>query len=80
VIGPDALPLPDPDPGTLETPGSTLQVSVGSSISDVERRLILAPFDEFGGDKKHAAKVLEIGLKTLYNRLNVYEAARRADP
>jgi len=69
--------LPDPDPSRLAAAAdSTLQVRVGSSIAEVERRLILATLDELEGDKKRAAKVLGIGLKTLYNRLSVYEAAR----
>ena len=50
-------------------------MSVGSSIADVERRLILATLEELDGDKKRAAELLGISLKTLYNRLNVYEAA-----
>ena len=42
----------------------------------VERRLILATLEELDCDKKRAAQVLGISLKTLYNRLNVYEAAQ----
>jgi DNA-binding NtrC family response regulator len=57
---------------------SMIQVSVGSSIDDVERRLILATLEQNGGDKKRSAEILGISLKTLYNRLNVYEAARKA--
>jgi len=53
---------------------ATLQVRVGSSIEQVERRLILATLDSVAGDKKRAAEILGISLKTLYNRLNVYEA------
>jgi two-component system response regulator AtoC len=69
--------LPEPDPKRVAAAGdSTLQVRVGSSIAEVERRLILATLEELDGDKKRAAEVLGISLKTLYNRLNVYEAAR----
>jgi two-component system, NtrC family, response regulator AtoC len=52
----------------------TLEVSVGSQIASVEKRLILATLDHFEGDKKHAALALGISLKTLYNRLAVYRA------
>jgi DNA-binding NtrC family response regulator len=74
VIGEDMLPEPDPD-RAVAAADATLQVRVGSSIADVERRLILATLEELEGDKKRAASVLGISLKTLYNRLNVYEAA-----
>jgi len=75
MIGPELLPEPDRTRVTA-APEATLQVRVGSSIEDVERRLILATLEELGGDKKRAAQVLGISLKTLYNRLNVYDAAQ----
>jgi DNA-binding NtrC family response regulator len=69
--------LPEPDPSRpTATAESTLQVRVGSTIEEAERRLILATLEELEGDKKRAAKMLGISLKTLYNRLNVYEAAQ----
>jgi len=78
VIGPEMLPEPDPRRLQGSSADSALQVRVGSSIADVERRLILATLDALDGDKKRAATMLGISLKTLYNRLNVYEAARAA--
>jgi two-component system response regulator HydG len=50
---------------------------VGSSLDETERRLILATLAELNGDKRRAAETLGIGLKTLYTRLSVYEAAGR---
>ena len=41
-------------------------------LPEVERRVILATLERCGGDKKRAAQILGISLKTLYNRLNVY--------
>ena len=71
----DAALLPQPDRRRAPSSGaSAFQVQVGCSIEDVERRLILATLEELGGDKKRAAEVLGISLKTLYNRLNVYQA------
>jgi DNA-binding NtrC family response regulator len=55
-----------PDPPALD---------VGGSLEESERRLILATLEHCGGDKKRAAQVLGISLKTLYNRLNVYAAS-----
>jgi DNA-binding NtrC family response regulator len=50
-----------------------LEFPVGSSISDVERQLIMATLEEYGGNKKKTADVLGVSLKTLYNRLNAYK-------
>jgi DNA-binding NtrC family response regulator len=70
-IGLDSLPL-----GVAEEApaGTGLLMKVGTSISEAERRLVLATLEHFEGDKKKAAAVLKISLKTLYNRLNVYNA------
>lgn len=75
-IGPDVLPEPAAGAaaGPVEESEQALRVRVGSSIEEVERRLILATLEQLDGDKKRAAKVLGISLKTLYNRLNVYRA------
>jgi len=48
-------------------------LKVGTSLAETERRLILATLDHYEGDKKKAAEVLGISLKTLYNRLNLYK-------
>ncbi|HVT57285.1 MAG TPA: sigma-54 dependent transcriptional regulator [Thermoanaerobaculia bacterium] len=50
----------------------SLNFQVGASISDVEQRLILATLDAYAGNKRKAAEVLGVSLKTLYNRLNLY--------
>ncbi|HEX2485164.1 MAG TPA: sigma-54 dependent transcriptional regulator [Myxococcota bacterium] len=76
VIGVQDLPALQGRPALSGAPGS-LQVEVGSTIADVERSLILATLEHLGGDKKRAAEVLGISLKTLYNRLAVYSAAAR---
>jgi len=60
--------------------GEYLRVSVGSSLDDSERRLIFATLDANHGDKKRAAEVLGISLKTLYNRLNRYADETDSDP
>ena len=69
-IGLDCLPL-----GVQESAGSSLALKVGTSLGEAERRLILATLEECEGDKKKAAEVLGISLKTLYNRLNEYKSA-----
>ena len=47
-------------------------VRVGKTVEEVERELIESTLEHFDGDKKQAADVLGISLKTLYNRLNSY--------
>ena len=68
-VGLDALPLGVHEPAE----GSSLQMKVGTSVAEMERRLILATLEHFDGNKKKAAEVLKIGLKTLYNRINQYK-------
>jgi DNA-binding NtrC family response regulator len=68
-VGFDGFPL-----GSSEELGLDLPLRVGTSIADAERQLILATLKGLGGDKRKAAEVLNISLKTLYNRLNVYKA------
>jgi DNA-binding NtrC family response regulator len=60
--------------------GPSLHLRVGTSIAEADRRLILATLEECGADKKKAAEILGISLKTLYNRLNSYKSVgpRRA--
>jgi DNA-binding NtrC family response regulator len=55
--------------------GTSLVVRVGTTIEEAEKRLILATLEHCAGDKKKAAEILGISLKTLYNRLNVYRAS-----
>lgn len=52
---------------------SIVAVEVGSSIDEAEQALILKTLEDMDGDKKRAAKVLGISLKTLYNRLHEYD-------
>ena len=53
-------------------------IQPGTPIAEAERRLILATLEQCDHDKRKAAEVLGISLKTLYNRLNEYGAKRGA--
>jgi two-component system, NtrC family, response regulator AtoC len=72
----DGLPAQSvaPSPGGA-SPSSLDGIRIGASLAEVERALILATLDQCGGDKKKAAELLGISLKTLYNRLHLYTAA-----
>jgi two-component system, NtrC family, response regulator AtoC len=50
----------------------TVEIAPGTSIDEAERRLIIATLEAFDGNKEKAAGVLQISLKTLYNRLKEY--------
>jgi two-component system, NtrC family, response regulator HydG len=67
-IGLDSLVL-----GVTEVSGSSLNMKVGTSLAEAERRLILATLEHCSGDKKASAAILGISLKTLYNRLSEYK-------
>ena len=58
----------------------SIVVALGEPLVEVERRLIIATLRQTGGDKKETARRLGISLKTLYNRINVYEAAGKMEP
>ena len=45
---------------------------VGTSLKDMERELILRTLESVGGNKTQAAKVLKIGLRTLYRKMEEY--------
>jgi DNA-binding NtrC family response regulator len=74
-IGAEGFSVESGGPGPVSATSGGLDVQVGMSIAAVERKLILATLEELGGDKKRAAEMLGISLKTLYNRLSVYRAA-----
>lgn len=56
-----------------EDNASPLRFTVGTSLDEFEKRFILATLDHYNGDKRSAAEVLGVSLKTLYNRLNNYQ-------
>ena len=72
TIEPHHLPRPLMEGGG-EVCGEALTVSLGTPIADVEKRLIQATLEHYDGDKKRTSEALGISLKTLYNRLNVYQ-------
>jgi DNA-binding NtrC family response regulator len=75
AIGVDALVDLEPVKELPDAEG--VRVPVGTPIAEMERRLIVKTLDEYGGNKKKAAEALGISLKTLYNRLNVYQASEK---
>jgi DNA-binding NtrC family response regulator len=58
-------------------PGSSFELRLGSSLDEVEREVICRTMESLEGNKVRAAEVLGISLKTLYNRLERYQARDR---
>ncbi|WP_208458337.1 helix-turn-helix domain-containing protein, partial [Burkholderia vietnamiensis] len=50
-----------------------------TTLEEVDRRVILGTLAQCGGVKTHAAEVLDISLKTIYNRLAQIEGGEKAD-
>jgi DNA-binding NtrC family response regulator len=73
----DSLPVAYTAP-FLAAASPILQLRLGGSIAAIERRVILATVEMENGDKRKAAEVLGISLKTLYSRLSVYKAGTDA--
>ena len=51
---------------------TALEIELPSSMDDIERRAIQATLDYTSGDKTRAARLLNIGRKTIYRKLEQY--------
>ncbi|HKC23726.1 MAG TPA: sigma-54 dependent transcriptional regulator [Thermoanaerobaculia bacterium] len=49
-----------------------VQIRVGQSLQDAERQLLQKTLDFVKGNKKQAAEMLKISLKTIYNKMKQY--------
>jgi transcriptional regulator with GAF, ATPase, and Fis domain len=56
---------------------TTFEVTVPSSMEEIERQAIEATLDYTEGDKSHAARALGIGRKTLYRKLDQYNGGKQ---
>lgn len=68
--------LPNGIPSSIPWQGSNVRLGVGMPLAEVERRYVLSTLAHCEGNKKQAAKILGISLKTLYNRLKRYRDAK----
>jgi len=76
TIDVDDLP---PEVGGDSGPRDVLSIAVGTSLADTERELILETLRKCGGNKTQAAKLLQIGVRTLYRKLDEYGERGGAD-
>ena len=61
-----------PEPLRRSSPGGALDIRVGMTLSEAERRLVIATLRSTGSDKPRAAKMLGMGLRTLYRKIKAY--------
>ena len=69
IIDPATV-LPAAAPQDADT--QQLEIAVGTSLADADKKLILATLERCAGARKTSAELLGISLKTLYNRLALY--------
>jgi len=55
-----------------EPPRDVLRIPVGTTLAETEKELILETLRKAGGNKTQAAKLLGIGVRTLYRKLEEY--------
>ncbi len=74
VEGRRALDLSDlPEPlREIESAGEKLELTVGMTLEEAERRLVAATLSHTGFDKVRAAAMLGMGLRTLYRKIKQY--------
>ena len=56
-----------------------VSLRVGATVREAERALIFKTLEHTGNNKTRAAKILEISLKTLHNKLKEYAAQEQGD-
>jgi len=59
--------------------GEEPSIAIGASLKEMERKLIEATLDHFGGHREKTAKALDIGVRTLSSKLRQYGYAPRAN-
>jgi DNA-binding NtrC family response regulator len=64
----------------LEKPTDEEEAEAGLTLRDMERKLIEATFNRFGGNREVTARALKIGLRTLSGKLREYGYPPRGGP
>ena len=72
AVAPATQPLAQTEPGRGGSADDAIRLLIGLPMDEIEKRLILANLAHCGGNKSKAARQLQIGLKTLYRKLESY--------
>jgi DNA-binding NtrC family response regulator len=66
--------LPPLEQRDLPQSGNAVSIPVGTTVAEAEKRLIHKTLEFTDNNKTRAAEILGISLKTLHNKLNIYDA------
>ncbi len=58
---------------TQDHESQSLNIEVGLSLAEVEKKVILSTLNSLNGNKSKTAEVLKIGRKTLHRKLEEYK-------
>jgi DNA-binding NtrC family response regulator len=64
--------LPDEVEGSSDTAGDGFRIEPGKTLSEIEKIVIEETLREVRGNRRQAAKMLGIGERTLYRKINLY--------
>jgi DNA-binding NtrC family response regulator len=64
---------PQPDQAAL-TPSAAIPVLIGSTVTEVERELVLQTLARCDGNRTRAARLLGVSVRTLRNKIRQYAA------
>lgn len=65
--------LPEADRSYPPTEAGCLRLGENATLESAERELIIATLDRCNGNKREAARALDISVRTIYNKLKQYE-------
>ena len=72
-LGLTGAPLPvSAKPATMEQPSAPIAIGSLPPLAEMEKRHILAALDQCKGNRTHAAKLLDVSIRTLRNKLHEY--------
>jgi DNA-binding NtrC family response regulator len=62
------------EPAPMRMEGEEIRFSIGTTFEEIEREALLKTLAHFHNNKREAARVLGVSLKTIYNKLLRYRS------
>jgi DNA-binding NtrC family response regulator len=69
-----SVPAPDTPASPSLAPNEVVPFLIGSTVSEIERELVLQTLARCGGNRTRAARVLGVSVRTLRNKIRQYSA------